>query len=53
MDSRLKNLNKYFPNISISHKIANFQNFSPTDNCIIYNQFKETAELDSRMIEQD
>ncbi|WP_235597462.1 hypothetical protein [Leptospira santarosai] len=24
-----------------------------TDNCIIYHQFKETAELDSRMIEQD
>ncbi|MDI7212361.1 type I restriction-modification enzyme R subunit C-terminal domain-containing protein [Leptospira santarosai] len=29
-------------------------NMAPiTDNCIIYHQFKETAELDSRMIEQD
>ncbi|WP_032913147.1 P-loop NTPase fold protein [Leptospira santarosai] len=29
------------------------QKFEITDNCIIYHQFKETAELDSRMIEQD
>ncbi|AYV54082.1 hypothetical protein EFP84_00215 [Leptospira kmetyi] len=28
MDFRLRNLDRYFPNVAISHKIANFQNFA-------------------------
>ncbi|WP_032913923.1 hypothetical protein [Leptospira santarosai] len=37
----------------LTASLIKFSEMLTTDNCIIYHQFKETAELDSRMIEQD